>query len=368
MRSFFHPLNSRSVKFCIAICFLVGCEKLKDPSPFYTYRIPDPGQNEFSVSSLEEEGLEVDLLTELTNRIIRDDYKRIDGLLILRNNKLVYENYFHGHDADALHNIFSSGKSITSIFTGIAVDKGYISNVQLSAFELLPEYKNYKNPDPRKKDITLEHLLNMTSGLDCDDWFEGTDIQMEKQSDRIQFTLDLPMLYDPGTRGSYCTGGVKLLGRIIENQSGLSIDDFANKYLFEPLNITAYQWDREPDGRISASGKIFLRPRDMAKIGLLMLNKGKWKEEQLISEAWVDRSSQSHIKLPGPFGGYGYLWWKQVFENNLETYFSSGNGGQDIFIIPSKKMVIVFTTGNKNTNLGLQNVDMLIHYILPAIK
>jgi CubicO group peptidase (beta-lactamase class C family) len=106
----------------------------------------------------------------------------------------------------------------------------------------------------------------------------------------------------------------------------------------------------------------------MAKIGLLMLNKGRWMDEQLVSEEWIDQSSQSHVKLPGPFDGYGYLWWKQVFQNNLETYFSSGNGGQDIFIIPSEEMVIVFTTGNKNTSLGLQNFDMLIRYILPAIK
>src|SRR5687767_8901145 len=131
MYSFFRPYHTRSVLFCMAICFLVGCEMLEDPNAFYTYRIPDAGQDEFSVSSLEEEGLEVSLLSELTNRIIREDYKRIDGILILRNNKLVYENYFHGHNMNILHNIFSSGKSITSILTGIAVDKGYISNLQL---------------------------------------------------------------------------------------------------------------------------------------------------------------------------------------------------------------------------------------------
>ena len=108
----------------LAFCFIVSCEKFNDPSPNYTYGVPNAAQDEFLISSLEVEGMDEALITQMTNLIIREEYKRIDGLLILRNNRLVYENYFHGHSSDILHNIFSAGKSITSILVGIAIDKG----------------------------------------------------------------------------------------------------------------------------------------------------------------------------------------------------------------------------------------------------
>jgi len=106
----------------LAFCVMSSCEKFNDPSPNYTYTIPDSGQDEFLVSSLEAEGIDEALITQMTNLIIREEYKRIDGLLILRNNRLVYENYFHGYSSEILHNIYSAGKSITSILAGIAID------------------------------------------------------------------------------------------------------------------------------------------------------------------------------------------------------------------------------------------------------
>jgi CubicO group peptidase (beta-lactamase class C family) len=348
------------------VCFMGSCEKLTDPDPNYTYSIPVSAQSEFAVSSLEAEGMDEALITQMTNLIIRDEYKRIDGLLILRNNKLIYENYFHGHSNDILHNMFSAGKSITSILVGIAIDKGFIDSVHTPVTQLLPEYENFKNPDPRKDQITIEHLLNMTSGLDCEDWFQHTESQMQQSNDWVKFTFDLPMVYDPGAHGSYCTGCAVTLGRIIENQSGLSLEEFANKYLFKPLNITSYKWHIMPDGKASAGGLCFLRPRDMAKIGLLMLNDGMQNGEQIVSAEWVQQSSQKKLTLLA-FDGYGYLWWKQAFMNDIETYFADGNGGQHIFIVPSKALVIIFTGSNQNTGIGAQNFQIVNNYILSAI-
>jgi len=354
--------------FSFTVFFLVSCEKLGDPNPNYTYSTPDSAQSEFVVSSLGAEGMDEALIIQLTNLIISEEYKRIDGLLILRNNKLIYENYFHGYSNDILHNIFSAGKSITSILVGIAIDKGFIQSVNTSVTQLLPEYKGFKNPDSRKNEITIEHLLNMTSGLDCEDWYQHTEDQMQQSNDWVKFTFDLPMVYGPGSHGSYCTGCPVTLGRVIENQSGLSLEEFANKYLFKPLNITKYQWHIMPDGKASGGGLFFLRPRDMAKIGLLMLNNGMQNGEQIVSKEWVQQSSQNKIELLGPFDGYGYLWWKQAFKNDIEAYFADGNGGQHLFIIPSKELVIVFTGGNQNTSVGLQNFQVVNNYILSAIK
>ena len=232
--------------FSFTVFFLVGCENLSDPNPNYTYSIPDSSLSEFEVSSLEAEGMDEALITQMTNLIIRDEYKRIDGLLILRNNKLIYENYFHGYSNDILHNMFSAGKSITSILVGIAIDKGFIGSVNTPVIQLLPEYKSFESPDSRKDEITIEHLLNMTSGLDCEDWYQHTEEQMQQSNDWVKFTFDLPMVYDPGSHGSYCTGCAVTLGRVIENQSGLSLEEFANKYLFKPLNIISYKWHIMP--------------------------------------------------------------------------------------------------------------------------
>lgn len=352
--------------FSITICFLLSCEKFNDPDPDYTYSIPDAAQSEFAVSSLEAEGMDEALITQLTDLIIREKYKRIDGLLIFRNNKLIYENYFHGYSNDVMHNMFSAGKSMTSILTGIAIDKGFLG-LQSEVTFLLPEYDSYKNPDPRKNKITVEDLLNMTSGLQCEDWVQHTEAQMQKSKDWVKFTLDLPMANDPGTHGSYCTGCAVILGRLIENTSGLSLEKFANKYLFDRLNIKSYKWHIMPDGRPSGGGLCFLTPRDMAKLGLLMLNDGMYNEQQIVSKEWVEQSSQSKVKLLA-FDGYGYLWWKQAFTNDIETYFADGNGGQQIFVVPSQEMVIIFTGGNENTAIGGQNFQVVNNYILPAIK
>jgi CubicO group peptidase (beta-lactamase class C family) len=356
--------------FFIAIgcMMLLTCENLSDPSPNYTYSIPRSAQHEFFISSLEEEGMDENLIVRVTDLIMREKYPRMDGLLILRNNKLIYENYFHGHSSDILHNMFSAGKSITAILVGIAIDKGFINSTDIPIVPLLPEYQSFENPDPRKDDITIEHLLNMSAGLDCDDWYQHTEARMQQSNDWVKFTLDLPIVSDPGSRGSYCTGCAVTLGRIIENQSGLSLEEFANQYLFEPLNITRYQWHIMPDGRPSGGGLIFLRPRDMAKIGLLMLNNGVHNGKQIVPGEWVQQCSQNKVKLPGPFDGYGNLWWKQAFRNDTEAYFASGNGGQDLFVIPSEELVIVFTSGNENTSIGLQNFEIVNDYVLSAIK
>ena len=360
---------SRFLVFIFLIgAWFIGCSRLSDPSPSYTYRIPENSENDISVSSLEAEGIDESLIIQMTEKIRREDIKRIDGVLMLRHNKLVYEEYFHGHDKEVLHNFYSSAKSITSLLVGIAVEKGFIDNINQPIVEFLPEYKSFLNPDSRKDVITVADLLNMSSGLDCDDWYKGTETMMRKSRDWIKFTLDLPMVNDPGTTGVYCTGGVVTLGRIIENQSNLSLEEFANQYLFKPLNIKRVKWDIMPDGHASGGGAFFLRPRDMSKIGLLMLNEGMWNGNQIVPKDWVERCSESEIKLPGPFDGYGYLWWKQMFQNNVDAYFSSGNGGQDMFVIPSKELVLVFTSGNENTELGNQVFYMISNYLLPSIE
>jgi CubicO group peptidase (beta-lactamase class C family) len=359
-RSFFYL-------FSMGVCCITSCAQFHDPDAQYTYEVPRSAQGEFTVSSLTAEAMD-ESVAHVTDLIAGEHYKRIDAMLIARNGKLVYENYFHGHSGDVLHNIFSAGKSITSILAGIAIDKGFLENVNTPVVQLLPEYKDFKNADPRKDSITVEDFLNMRSGLACDDWYQGTESDMQRSRDWVKFTLDLPMISNPGEQGSYCTGCSVTLGRIIENRSGLTLQEFANRYLFQPLGIATYQWHIMPDGKASGGGLFFLRPRDMVKVGLLMLNGGAYNGQQVVSKAWVDRCTMTLLKLPGQFDGYGYLWWKQQFSGGIDSYFASGNGGQYIFVIPSKELVVVFTGGNKNTSVGLQVFEIIDKYILPATR
>jgi len=351
----------------LALSVLTCCVDFNDPPLHYTYATP-ASDTEFQSSSLADQNITEAPIAEMINKIVRDEFPRIDGVLIFRNNLLVLEEYFHGHDAGIPHNTFSAGKSITSILVGIAVDKGFIANVDVPVISLLPEYTSYENPDKRKSDITVRHLLNMASGLACDDWYMRTEEAMQKSNDWVKFSLDLPMATDPGTQGSYCTGAAVVLGRIIENTSRRSLQQFADKYLFGPLHIGPYEWHIMPDGKASAGGLFFMRPRDMSKIGLLLLNDGQWQGTTIVSSAWVDACRDSQLKLPGPFDGYGYLWWKQAFTGDVQSYFASGNGGQDIFVVPSRNLVVVFTSGNQNTSIGLQSFSMMNDYILPATQ
>ncbi len=192
-----------------------------------------------------------------------------------------------------MHNIYSACTSITSILIGIEIDKGFISDLDAPIIDWLPDYRDIQNFDPRKENRTIRHLLKMSSGLDCDDWYQFTESQMQKSADWVKFTLDLPTRYDPGTQGSYCTGGVVILGRIIENASGMSLEEFANRFLFGPLNIAQYQWHAMPDGR--PSGRRFTIPYTARYGKARATDDRRWRGERSAGRiAAMDRAQQSN--------------------------------------------------------------------------
>jgi CubicO group peptidase (beta-lactamase class C family) len=357
-------------KLSCHIFLLTACE-FTDPDTHYTYQLPPTLPDGLIISAAATEGLDQALLENMTDLIVHETYKRLQSVLILKNGKLVYENYFNGYREEVLQNNYSAAKSYTSLLAGIAIDRGLIESVDVPVRSLLPEYADLQNPDTRKNNITLRHLLTMNTGIHCNDWSpqEPGEIAMRKTADWIQYTLDLPLVHDPGTNPSYCTGNAVILGRIIENSSHMPLEKFANDNLFHPLGITSLQWDRMPDGHASAGGLFYLRPRDMAKIGLVMLNGGAWNNTRIVSSSWVEESTKKQVDLNGY--GYGYLWWHAGFSKNnqpVENYFAWGNGGQFIFILPSEQLVVVFTGGNMESELGLQAPRILQEHIIPAIK
>ncbi len=280
-------------------------------------------------------------LLKLLPEIIRGDYGRINSFLILKNNQLIGEEYFYGYMQNELHQIESCTKSITSLLIGIALDKGFMDHVEQKIYEIFDEIPHLKNENYRE--ITISHLLTMTSGF---------DVQEEKMSqtgNRFQFALNREIITRPGTQFQYDGGNTEILGEVLKRKTGINPDEFANIYLFEPLNILNYSWDGDDNNDFPLmSGSLSLQPGDMIKIGNMVLNDGKFNHQQIISKEWILESTSEKTKSHIPGDNYSYQWWNLNLESNGKNYpviWANGWGSQFIFIIPNIDVVIV-TTGH----------------------
>ena len=376
---------------------IVSCQL--EPSIQYTYRQPENINDGFDVGSLDEVNIHAKLIEKAVNEIRRGKYDEVHSMLIFKDNKLVFEEYFEGHkfqwdapgahgelvtwDSDMEHPVMSVTKSITSTCIGIALDEGFIESVNQSIFDYLPEHQHL-NTEGKDK-ITIEHLLTMTSGLEWDEWGASltsgdndiTGLWFYCGEDPINCILERPLVDEPGTSFTYSGGNMIVLGEIIKNATKMNLDEFSRQYLFEPLEIDSFNWDQFQNGVIDGAGGLRIIPRDMAKIGVTFLNKGVWNGKQIISEQWVEKSATSFpgnhgINIPGvDFGrnGYSYSWWIKPFSNSgkeIHMYYAGGWGGQYIMVIPEQNTVVVFTGGNYQTKV--QVFKILKEYVIPAFN
>ena len=339
----------------------------------YTYRIPVELDDGWQTSSLKEEGVSKDKINELMRRILNghDQFKNVHSILLVKNGKLALEEYFYGTHRNHMHPVQSDTKSVTSILMGIAVEKGFIENINQPVLDFFPEITPAKlNAD--KRAITIEHLLMMAPGLQCRDsqHYKWRGIfEMRQSRDWIQFMLDLPMAEAPGTRFEYCNGASFLLSAIIQKATGIRTLEFAEEHLFNHLGITDLRWPANPQGITIGWGEMRLKPRDMAKIGYMMLKGGRWKSRQIVSHNWVKESTRAHIKAGGY--QYGYQWWRgKTITNNqiIDAFWAWGHGGQFIFVLPELDLVVVFTAKHHdNPGYSERAFDMLTNYIIPAV-
>jgi CubicO group peptidase (beta-lactamase class C family) len=237
-------------------------------------------------------------------------------------------------------------------------------------------YPSYANPDPRKATITVGNFLSMSSGLDCNDHSStspGRETMIDDTPDWVKATLDLPMINAPGTKGYYCSGGVAVVGRLVENVVRMPLPEFAQTNLFAPLGIsrTQWQWNYDLTNVDKEYSQIHLRPRDMLKLGILMANGGQWNGRQVVSAAWVRASlaEQSHVDNVS----YGYFWWRPWLNvetpagsQHVDVIAAQGNGGQKIYLVPQYDLVAVFTAGGYNAESTPPNTIMA-KIVLPAL-
>jgi CubicO group peptidase (beta-lactamase class C family) len=385
------------ISVLLLLLMIIGCGS-EPPNP-YVYKSPESVNDGLDVGTLSEVGMDPALIEKAVDDINRGRYKEVHSMLIYKDNKLVFEEYFPGHkyqwdgdnyhgdlvawDTSTLHCIQSDTKSITSACIGIAIDKGFIESVHQSIFDYLPEHQQF-NTEERDK-ITIEHLLTMTSGLDWQEWsasYSSKDNPMIgiwfSDKDPITYILDRSMKNEPGTHFTYYGGNMILLGEIIKNATGMDIDKFSARYLFEPLGIDSFDWwNRFENGVIEAASGLKITPRDMVKVGAMFLNNGVWKGQRIISEPWVEKSANAFpinrgIDVPGEDGGklgYAYSWWTKQYSDSgqiINMFLALGWGGQKIMVLPEVNTVVVFTGGSYTSEV--RNFSILEKYVIPAFN
>ena len=315
----------------------------------------------WQISTPEEQGMQSHILAQMLEHI-KNKNLHIDSISIVRNGYMAMDAYFWPFLKTQKHIIHSCTKSIMSALIGIAIDKGYIQSVNQPITDFFSD-KAVARMDELKQSITLENLLMMASGLKCrDSYLYGWKglWTMRNSSNWAQRVLELPMAEPPGEKFEYCNGVSYLLSVIIQNTTKMRTLEFARKYLFEPIGISDIGWATSPQGIDIGYGEMHLKPIDMAKFGWLFLNKGRWGGKQILSSAWVEKSTQGHIDAT-LFDQYGYQWWVDA----SGYYAAVGYKGQRIFIISEKNMVAVFT-GDLTGPERQMAKKLFDTYIIPA--
>ena len=398
-------INQRELIILVFLFLFMSCKdehNLIEPEineTNYSYSVPEQINDGWETNSLSDVGFNKNKIVELMNKLKIQDHS-LHSIIIVKDGKLVLEEYFSGleieldyqvagsgqlkftpkeFDRDTEHFLGSAYKSFISALIGIAIDKETIFNIDQKMFSFFPEYQEYNNID--KNNINIRQMLNMTSGLDWDDGSypiydpRNDEYQLLFNEEPVKFILKKNLIYLPGEKFHYNSGTTFLLSEIISRVSGLSFDIFASEVLFKPLGITQFRWAISRNEHHSIfSGGLYLRPRDMAKFGQLILNNGLWNNKRIISEEWINKMLTESIRfpyqrppMPEMIRGYGYQWWLGQCDEELKLYCAAGWGGNFIMVLPDINITIVFTAGDYENNNFQTQFDIVINYILPAI-
>lgn len=326
----------------------------------------------------------IDRFMVIQNDVLLADFKyEQDYVSIAKNYDTTDYQYNYNHPnwhpyyrQTDLHTLQSVTKSVTSILLGIAFDLNQDYNVTTKVMPMFTDYA-VDSADERKNEITIEDLLTMRSGLQ---WNEGdyTDlsddcIAMEASNAWIQYVLSKPTDTLPGTRFEYNSGASVLLGKIVRMITGKRIDQWAEEKLFGPLGIKNYYWKKTPDGEIDTEGGLYLRAEDLAKIGTLFLNKGRWQNEQIVSESWVTASIRPVVNDAYPDNnnkiGYGYQWWvPEHIDGRTKIFAGNGYGGQFLMVAPEYDLIVVFNGWNINERAEKSSWNVLQDRIIPVLR
>lgn len=366
------------------------------PQASSTAGAPASQPDGWQVASADSVGLDTNRLANLTQSIRAWPELGVHAILIERNGRLVYEEYFEGFDerwgqslgrvkmtAESRHDLRSVTKSVVSALVGIAHGEGKIPSLEEPIVKWFPEYPELNTPERRR--VTLAHALSMTSGFDWNEEVPYTDprndeIRMTRDPHPLRYALARAFVNDPGSDFKYNGGLTQVVAAVLVRATKTSVQDYARQKLFEPLGIKDVEWVGDLAGMPAAASGLRMRARDLAKFGSLYLNDGKWNGKQVIPRSWIELSTKRQFRFRPRTGadaggefGYSYFWWYSCFpsaQGLIEARTAVGNGQQRVFVLPTANMVVTifagryndFTTGN---SLGRR---ILLEHIIPAVK
>lgn len=368
-------------------------------SPRYTYRQPEDLGDGWRIArarglGVDEAGLEraVHWITDIDPSARRAWL--VHSIAVAYRGQLILDEYFYGYDAATPHDTRSAGKALSSVVLGAVMMEGAPITPDTPITSLMAPYGPFANADPRKDRILVRHALSHTTGLACDDAFEeplsqGNESVMQTQREELnwwRFTLNLPMVYEPGERYAYCSGGINLAGGALTMATGEWLPALFDRTVARPLQFGRYYWNVMPNGEGYLGGGAFVRTRDFLKIGQAYLDGGVWNGQRIATEDYVREVLSAQIQItPATTGldeerfrsfyyevGEGLGWhhiWVRSGDQRYAAYHTNGNGGQLLLIVPQFDLVVMFTAGNYRTGLWNLERDAIVgELITPALN
>lgn len=340
----------------------------------YGQRRPIPN---LPLMSVEEAGFNRDSINALDDLISNFSQNDFRGMVVIKNNKLVIEYYYTTFWRNQILDIRSAGKSITSLLLGVAIKEGLVQNLDQDVYSFFPKAK-YPSMHEDYKKVKIKHLLDMASGLDADSDDYRTPGHAGKWNGKdewVEYMLSVPLAEEPGKRWVYADINAALIGAIIEEKSGMSLRDFATEKVFNPLGIKEFYWYTNASNQTVAAGTLYMSTLDFAKLGTLVINEGKWGNEQIVQADYIEKllarkvfSLSSYWNL---LDQYGMLWYKNQGTSNgkkIDYLWASGNGGNHLVVIPEENIVIALTAAAYGPGYGHSRTRAILNKLLNAIE
>lgn len=361
------------------VCFFLGSLTLSIPAA------GDSAAEDWPVATLTEAGFAGETGERLDDLYASGALPNLHAVVVARRGKLALERYLEGEDErwgdplgrvafgpETLHDLRSVSKSVVSLLYGIALAEGAVPPLDTPLVDLF-DYPDLAAEAARRK-ITVKHALTMTLGLAWDETLPYSDprnseIAMEMAADRYRFILERPIVAAPGTKWIYSGGSTALLAHLVSRGSGKPLIEYAREKLFAPLGIDQSTWTPGSNGEAAAASGLRLTARDLARIGQMILNRGRWGETQVVPEDWLKDSFRHHTAAEdGLF--YGYQWWLGKGRRDGRDWIAGfGNGGQRLVVIPDLDLVLVVFAGSYNQREAWKlSVRIMNDVLFPSIK
>lgn len=327
--------------------------------------------------SLEDAGFNMDSIRTLIP--IMDNFQQLDfrGLVVIKNNKIVVEWYYNSADRTTINDIRSAGKSFTSLLLGVAIKEGLVKDLDQDVYSFFSKEK-YPSMNEDYKKIKIKHLLDMSSGLDADSddgQTPGHARHWVEKEEWLDYLLNIPLVNTPGEKWVYADINAALIGAIIEETSGMSLNDFAKEKVFTPLGIKKFYWHTNAANQTVAAGTLFLSTLDFAKLGVLVANEGKWADNQIVQADYIEKLLARKVFDLSDWWSigeaYGMLWYKnqETFnDKKIDYLWAAGNGGNQLVVVPSENLVIALTSTAYGSRYGHGRAHLVLNKLLSALE